>query len=156
MLEMASLAQRYDISVMLAVLPHTLFFALTAPEATVATGANGTTPVATSASGRRTRSSTAAAQQQDVEMADAQQQGGSAEDVLRPDGAAARRAILAEMAAVVKACLPGSSGEGGGAWAALHLQAVLSALDSLHRCTHPRLGLHCGCTCFVFIPPALG
>jgi hypothetical protein len=96
-LDTVALCQRYDIQLMLDVLPQALFFAITAPDI--------------------------------PSPANADSSSNSARE-LRPDGAAARRAILAEIGAVVRAVNCSAAGR---PYAALHLQAILSALDQLHR-----------------------
>jgi hypothetical protein len=98
-LDTVSLAQRYDINLMLCVLPHVLFFAITAPETAATDGLAS----------------------------------------IQPDGEAARVAVLEEIGAVTAQCFPGENLQQAGAVgsmpsAALHLQAIMTALDSLQRC----------------------
>ena len=117
MLENVSYVQRYDIKVMLCLLPHVLFHAITAPEAAAL-------PAEPQAGGGTGEGHTAA----DTTNSSAS----------LADGPAARAAILAEITAVVRQCLSKpSSGDAGPAAAvpptALHLQAILTATDGLHR-----------------------
>lgn len=97
-------AQSYDIPLMLFVLPHVLLGAITAGPA----------------DGRSRRSAPAP------------------EGSLAPDGQAAGTAILEEVAAVAARCCGGSDLSAAAAPAAqpheaLHLQAILGALDTLKR-----------------------
>jgi len=107
LLELTNVAQRFDIPLMLFILPHSLLAAMTAPPA-----ADPPSPAAAGA-----------------------------------DGAAARLAVLAEIGAVVRACQPAEGGGAGrGKAPAMHLQAIVSALDSLHRRAEGRRG-EGSCTC---------
>ena len=98
---------RYDVELMLFILPHVLFLAVTAPAAT----------------------ESAAQMECDGEAPPP-----------RVDGPAAAAAVLREMCHVAERCCPPRTGDSptGGMQArpdeALHLQAVMSALDSLQRC----------------------
>eukprot|EP00892_Ulva_mutabilis_P006464 jgi/Ulvmu1/418/UM001_0425.1 len=105
-LEAVSPAQSYDIQLMLFVLPYVLLGAITAP----------------SAEGRSRRSAPAAAP----------------EGPIVPDGQAAQTAILEEVAAVATLCCGGAGLEAAAPPTAqpreaLHLQAILGALDTLKR-----------------------
>lgn len=66
---------------------------------------------------------------------------GGAED-LQPGGARACHAILAEIAAVLQACRPNNSPIRGSIQmpsAAMHLQAIVSAMDVINKCVSPCL-----------------
>lgn len=109
-LEAVSPAQSYDIQLMLFVLPYVLLGAITA----------------SSGDGRSRRSAPAAAPE-----------GG-----IVPDGQAAQAAILEEVAAVATLCCGGAGLEAvtpptAQPREALHLQAILGALDTLKRCGPP-------------------
>lgn len=115
-LEAASLAQRYDVALMLFALPHVLFAAITAFDA-----APGSDKLAATL----------------FEEAEEPADGGDASLIVC--GARARRAVVAEIAAVAARCCAAARGRAvGGAApapdAALHLQAIVSALDALTEC----------------------
>lgn len=106
-LEAVGPAQSYDIQLMLFVLPNVLLGAITAP----------------AAGGRSRRSAVPAA----------------ADGAIVPDGPAAQTAILQEVAAVAARCSGGTDLAAAAAptaqpHEALHLQAILGALDTLQRC----------------------
>lgn len=116
MVENVRHAQRYDIQLMLFVLPHVLFAAITAPEPSQAAA---TVSMPDSAAGPGAGSNTPGSE-------------------IQVDGRAASAAILLEIWAVAEKCCPEGSAEQtlgcGRPVEALHLQAIMSALDSLHQC----------------------